>query len=280
MNTYKNKKPLAILMAVYNGEPYICEQIDSIIAQTNQDWTLYIRDDASTDTTVQIIKEYIVRYAGKVVLIDEGGENLGCRGNFFRLLEAVDSEYYMFSDADDVWYPETIERCYSEICKLNDGICNRPIVVHTNWSVTDVALNILIKDFWKETKFCPEKFYSYNLIAIANPVGGSQMTFNHYLKTLLFPLADNTLMHDRWIPMVAAANHGVFKPIKEPLRLYRMHGNNVYGIKLEKTKGVFKRIHDFIYLNKFVADKLRVAGYGGGMKYAFYKIIYTLKSRL
>lgn len=274
MNTYKNKKPLAILMAVYNGEPYICEQIDSIIAQTNQDWTLYIRDDASTDTTVQTIKEYIVRYAGKVVLIDEGGENLGCRGNFFRLLEAVDSEYYMFTDADDVWDFTTVEKCMGEMRKLDKGQ-KRPVIVHTNRVITDSNLNVTIGNFWKHMGFVPEKFYSYNLIAIANPVGGSQMTFNHYLKSLLFPLANNTLLHDRWIPMVAASNNGIFFPIYEPLIKYRMHRNNYYGIKTHR--GGVNRIKQIIGNNLLIVDKLKSAGYGGLAKYLWFKIVYTLK---
>lgn len=55
---YKCSKPIAILLAVYNGEKYMKVQIDSIINQTNRDWALYIRDDASTDLTREIIADW------------------------------------------------------------------------------------------------------------------------------------------------------------------------------------------------------------------------------
>ena len=51
-----NKASIAILMATYNGENYLREQIDSILCQTNQDWTLYVQDDGSKDATLDIIK--------------------------------------------------------------------------------------------------------------------------------------------------------------------------------------------------------------------------------
>lgn len=279
MKIYQNERPIAILMAVYNGEKYIREQIDSILRQTNTDWTLYIRDDASKDNTVQIIDEYVSKYPN-IIRIDDKDGNLGCRGNFFRLLETVESKYYMFSDADDVWFENKVQLSYDAIREIDKGE-QRPIIVHTTYSVTDENLNVKIANYWEATHFVPEKFYSYNLIALANPVGGADMMFNHYLKTILFPLADNTLMHDRWIPMVAAKNNGIFKAIHESVRYYRMHANNLYGVQEAKKEGlgVWSRIKRLYTTNKLVADKLVCAGWGSYAKYVVYKLIYMYKRR-
>lgn len=274
--TYENPRPIAILMAVYNGERFMREQIDSILAQTNQEWTLYIRNDGSTDRTADIIDAYVAAH-DNIVAVDPGGPNLGCRGNFFRLLEVVESEYYMFSDADDVWLPQKVEWTIAAMRELDrDG--RRPVVVHSDYTVTDAELNVLIPDYWKHVGMVPERFYSYNLIAIANPVSGAEMCFNHVLKTYLFPLAHNTLLHDRWIPMVAARHGAIFKAIHKPTLLYRQHGDNIYGIKKAASRGgLLQRLRGVWEGNRYVARKLVDAGYGSYWKYAWYKLVYTLK---
>ena len=120
-------RPIAILLAVYNGEKYLSEQIDSILDQTNTSWTLYIRNDGSSDGTQRIIDSYLRRFPDRIVQIDRGGANLGCRGNFFRLMETVEADYYMFSDADDVWLPEKIQRSFS-LLKQKEQLYERTLI--------------------------------------------------------------------------------------------------------------------------------------------------------
>mgnify|MGYP003168134053 CR=1 FL=1 len=57
---------IAILMATYNGEKYICQQIDSILSQTCKDWELYIHDDGSTDNTIAAVESYVEKYPDKI----------------------------------------------------------------------------------------------------------------------------------------------------------------------------------------------------------------------
>ena len=94
-------KRLAILMATYNGEKYIKEQIESILNQDTEDFdfTLIIRDDGSTDNTKNIIREYVDR--GKIIFIE--GQNKGAARGFISLLcDNQGYDYYAFSDQDDV----------------------------------------------------------------------------------------------------------------------------------------------------------------------------------
>ena len=100
---------IAILMATYNGETYLKEQIDSLLAQTCQDWHLYVHDDGSKDGTVAIVKGYAEQYPEKVTLLDYPPQGGPCK-NFLSMMEKVEAPYYMFCDQDDVWMPEKLCR--------------------------------------------------------------------------------------------------------------------------------------------------------------------------
>ena len=102
-----------ILMATYNGETYLREQIDSILRQSNTDWRLIIRDDCSTDSTVRIIQEYQAQYPDKFVLIQADTPSGSAQNNFFQLIrywqQHGGAEYVMFADQDDVWLRNKIQ---------------------------------------------------------------------------------------------------------------------------------------------------------------------------
>lgn len=93
-----------VIMATYNGEKYVVEQLDSIINQTIKPYTVIIRDDCSTDNTVKIINDYIKNYTGDVNFeVLDSTQNLGYIKNFEALAKAARSEFVFFCDQDDVW---------------------------------------------------------------------------------------------------------------------------------------------------------------------------------
>lgn len=101
-----------ILLATYNGHKYIKEQLDSLLAQTYPNITIYIRDDGSTDDTVAFIKSYIATNSSskKIILLENNGMNLGCPASFYQILKECESaDYYAFCDQDDIWYPDKIK---------------------------------------------------------------------------------------------------------------------------------------------------------------------------
>lgn len=106
----KGKKTslIYIVMSTYNGEKVIRPQIDSILAQTWQNWKLVIRDDGSTDQTRRILEEYQA-VDSRIQIIY--GENVGFSKSFFMALAACGEDgYYAFSDQDDIWKPEKLHR--------------------------------------------------------------------------------------------------------------------------------------------------------------------------
>ena len=133
---------VAVLLSSYNGEKYIAEQIESIMNQTYQKCVLYIRDDGSEDSTVDIIKECAERYKDKIRFYT--GKNIGFVRSFQLLLKHCDShEYYAWCDQDDVWMPEKIERA---VCLLEkDRRTNRddgdvPVLYFSDYDYYDESM--------------------------------------------------------------------------------------------------------------------------------------------
>ncbi|WP_316844672.1 glycosyltransferase [Pedobacter psychrodurus] len=276
---YKNTKSIAILLAVYNGEKYLPTQIDSLISQTNHDWTLYIRDDGSNDGTNQIISNYCEKY-DNIVQIDKGGHNLGCYKNFFRLLEVVDSEYYMFCDADDYWLPEKIEISYNFIKDKENQYPYVPILVHTDKAIADGNLNILFPSHWKYSRFNPDSISKFEHVPL-RIVGGATAMFNaackqHGLEPTSFHDA-----HDGWLAFQTARFGKIFA-IHQPLLIYRRHGENVTDKDSSGTmfKNQFRRLlnlKSFLSYHFKLASDLKSYGYGSASKYFYYRIVVFVK---
>lgn len=137
-------KRINILLSSYNGEKYIGEQIDSVMNQSDVNTILTIRDDGSTDGTLAVIQEKIVKYPERIRLIK--GENIGYRRSFLSLLEKAERcEYYGFCDQDDYWQTE---KCICGIKKIEESKSSM-VLYATGVTLVDEMLNIIGKtDSW------------------------------------------------------------------------------------------------------------------------------------
>ena len=231
----KNSTSIAILMATYNGEQFIREQLDSLFAQTYTDWTLFVRDDGSTDNTISIIESYQKEHHN-IVIIDNEGKNLGPFMNFMELLQKVDSPLYMFIDQDDVWLPHKIENEVAAFRSLN---CDEttPGLVFTNLQLVDENLNVLSASFWNSIHFSPYIFNSFTEQAFIGYITGCTMLFNKKAKEISFPVAQYAPMHDWWVAICIYKANGKVGFVETPQMLYRKHGNNVTGNFVSSQKG-------------------------------------------
>lgn len=269
-----NNKKIAILLGAYNAEKYLREQLDSLINQTNQDWTLYIRDDASSDSTAEIIDEYAKNYDNITKITDDLG-NLGCNGNYFHILSKVESEYYMFCNADDFWIKDKIEISYNEIVDIEKKITKKPIIIHTDLSITDEKLNIIYPSLWNFDNLNPENFKNYNHIGICSIVAGATMLFNKETKNITFPVHKDAPFFDHWMAMQIMKKKGVIKSIYRPTVYYRQIGTNLAAILTgEKNTIKYKilNLKDTLKRNAKEYEMLRKIGWGGYLKYVYYKI--------
>ncbi len=227
-----NKRSIAILMATYNGEKYLKEQIDSIMNQTNHDWTLYIQDDGSKDKTLDIIKSYSDE---RIVWVDNGLTRQGCCMNFMSLLNKVESSYYMFCDQDDVWLPEKVQISIDEVIRLEKISPNIPILVHTDKKRVDANLNVILESELNRTNYPLPKLEkmmkernSLDQFRLGTFIAGCVMCFNHKTKEISFPF-NNSRMQDSVIAMAVAKNNGIISTIYKPTMLYRIHSTNTCG---------------------------------------------------
>lgn len=265
-------KNVVILLATYNGEQYIRQQLDSLFAQTYQDFRIVIHDDGSTDGTVDIICEYIKKYPDKIEII-YGHSCGGAKTNFMYLLSEVEADYYFLCDQDDVWLPEKMELSIKKLHDIENEEHKHsqiPAIVFTDMYVVDAALNIIADSFIRYLGRNP-KNTSYTQILIDNPAAGTTMCFNKTLRDLAISsknvLWENVPMHDAWLLEVGAI-YGSVCCIDKPLVYYRQTGHNTMGAKTESTAdkvarnakelrgGFFARKKAFIAEARFFAREI------------------------
>ncbi|MED9996547.1 MAG: glycosyltransferase family 2 protein [Paludibacteraceae bacterium] len=222
-----------ILLSTYNGENFLREQIDSILAQTCTSWKLFIRDDASKDSTQLIIQEYVERYPGKIVWINKNEvQNVGVIKSFGLLLAQSKAPYFMFCDQDDVWLPHKIEQtlfAMQQAEKEMDGM-SVPLLVHTDLQVVDKELNQQHASFFEMLHFEPEKTHSnIHFALIYNCVTGCTVMGNTKARMACLPICDWAEMHDSWVTRQVLLHGGKVITLRQATMLYRQHGNNVLG---------------------------------------------------
>lgn len=217
-----------ILMAVYNGEKYLTEQIESILSQTFYDWQLFICDDCSSDRSFQIAREYEKKYPEKIKAFRNDKPTGSAQANFMNMLPLAKAEYIMFSDQDDFWLPEKIQVTFNKMKEAENKHGNVPLLVHTELTVADESLGVLHERFTAFQGLDPQK-KSLNSILAQNNVTGCTMMINRPLLEIAADAdPDDMLMHDWWFALTAAAFGGIeFVPV--PTVKYRQHGNNQLG---------------------------------------------------
>jgi glycosyltransferase involved in cell wall biosynthesis len=218
---------IAILLSTYNGERYLREQLDSLFCQTFSNFMLYVRDDGSTDSTMNILLEY-EKINSNLILFADNDRNKGASASFMWLLEKVESNYYMFCDQDDVWFPSKVQLCFDIIKAEEQRSVKNPILVHTDLIVTDSNLNVISNSLWENDKINPLKI-TRKYLRLVNYVTGCTMMFNRNARNLSVTSTNNMLMHDFWISMSVDSAKGVIISLPVPTMYYRQHSLNVIG---------------------------------------------------
>lgn len=228
---------VSILLAVYNGEKYLKQQIESILAQSYNDFKIVIRDDGSTDNSVKIINDFCNKYPEKISLIS-GAPTGSAKGNFAALLNACDDDYIMFCDQDDVWYPYKIELTLNLMKRTEANNKALPVLIHTNLAVADENLNVISSSFFDFQKLSPVMLLPQLLVQ--NNVTGCTVMINRALKEKCGMIPDDCIMHDWWLALVATA-FGRVNHIWESTIYYRQHSGNQVGAKASYGLAFIKR---------------------------------------
>jgi glycosyltransferase involved in cell wall biosynthesis len=212
-------------MATFNGDKYLRHQLDSIIFQRYNDWQIVISDDGSTDETIPIINEYQAKYNNKIIL--KNGPKKGVTENFIYLLNLdYDTEYYAFADQDDIWDEYKLYEAISVLKKLPE---NKP----TLYCGATILINDLGKIIGKRS------YTDFKNLSFSGALGfivatGNTMVFNAKTKKIFTKeMQDGNLVgHDWLVYLYVSALDGIVFYDTNPLVSYRIHENNISGIKI------------------------------------------------
>lgn len=235
------KETIDVLMATYNGEKHLKQQIESILNQTYNNINLIISDDCSKDSTVQILKEYEKKDNRITVYVQE--QNLGYIKNFEFLLTKVKNEIYMLSDQDDVWKTNKIENTYNKLKQ------EKADFVFTDLEVVDINLKQIyssFNDFMKLTRKI-KKYNGYERQYLYNCVTGCTIMSRKQFIDKILPLPSNSkyLVHDMWMGLIVSI-YGKVVYLDEKTIYYRQHGNNQIGAnKLSQKLKTFEEVRNF-----------------------------------
>ncbi len=233
----KKTETIDVLMATYNGEKYIREQIESILNQTYKDFRLIISDDNSQDNTVNILKEYQKKDDRIIVYTQK--ENLGYIKNFEFLLSKVENEIYMLSDQDDYWLEEKISKTYLKMKQ------DKADLVFTDLEVVNQNLEKIYPSFDKYMKLDKKinKFRNYKLQYLYNCVTGcTVMSKKSFIPQILpLPSKSKYVPHDFWIALVISLK-GKVTYLPDKTIKYRQHENNQIGS--DKPSHRIKKLED------------------------------------
>lgn len=233
---------ISILMATYNGELYIEEQIQSILKQSYQNYQLIVHDDGSTDNTLNIIRKYADIYKDKIKIIDDGIKTGGPRNNFFHLMGFIDTPYIMFCDQDDIWLPDKIKNAYDKCKEIESReSSDLPVLVFSDLIVTDEKLNVISDSLFKMQKTNSEYAKNINKLVYRNCITGCTVLFNKNALLVSKPFSNDALMHDWWLGLKVLQNNGVIGVVESTDILYRQHNENSVGAKEFTWKRIFKK---------------------------------------
>ncbi len=232
---------IQIVLATYKGEKFLPEQIDSILAQTHTNWQIIARDDGSPDLTRAILRAYAMKHGDKIKLIEDGDTNLGCCGNFARLMEHTTAPYVAFADQDDVWHPDKLEKSLAQLKAMEAAYGETtPLLVHHDISIIDANGQPVAPSFEKKYKVGKANS-SIEHMLVQPIVHGFAALGNRALIDKSLPLHAQEDAHDNYVSMVAAV-FGKIGYNPNQLADYRIHGANVAGgnnpFYSLRTKGV------------------------------------------
>lgn len=219
---------VSVAMAVYNGERFLREQIDSILAQLGELDELVISYDKSTDGTKRLIDSYAA--ADSRVQVVENNGTLGIQGNFNNAITACRGTYIFLSDQDDVWLDGKVTAVIDTFVQTGADI-----VVHDGY-MADSLLQVQPRTIFERAGTYDSPLW--NLVKCN--YWGCCMAFRASLRSLLCPIPSNGwVSHDHWIGILGGLRGKIVR-CKQVLIIHRLHGSNVTPRRRRDLWTIFK----------------------------------------
>lgn len=251
---------ILVLMATYNGEKYLREQLDSVFSQESVDISILVRDDGSSDNTCSILEEYSKEHR----LTWYADQHLNVAKGYFALMQkaaGTDFEYFAFCDQDDVWDKNKLSIAINSISEIKG-----PALYYSGQRLVDGDLNFIEEHELNRERSLTTRF-------ILSDFAGCTGVFNRkLLNEVVSYTPDYMLMHDTWILKVCLALGGTVIVDPKAHMSYRQHGRNTVGLG-RSFPAYLKQVKQ--YLNEYkVEPQMRelIKGYGNKMVNPYYEI--------
>ena len=217
------KDRVAILLCTYNGSAFLEQQLESFVFQTHNNWVIYASDDGSSDKTLDILTSFQAKYGQDRLTVCKGPRQ-GFAKNFISLIKnhTVMADYFAFSDQDDIWLEDKLERSIAKLIGSPHGVpalyCSRTRLINADRHV--IGFSPLF------TK--PPGFRNALVQSLA---GANTMLINNAARDLLAETEDeaHVVAHD-WLAYLLVSGCGgkvIYDPV--PTLDYRQHGGNLIG---------------------------------------------------
>ena len=278
---------IEILLATYNGERFLPEQIESIINQSYTDYKILASDDNSSDCTFEILRSYESVLGEKINVVQSNTHS--AKENFYNLLDMADAEYIALCDQDDFWESDRLKKSLKAVQRLERRYGKEtPILVHSDLEIVDenlssqnkkmselTGISEAITHAKKESKYLytistEESFSRY---LVENNITGNTVIINKALLDI-YKRPKVSFMHDWWLGMIAFT-FGKVGYLNECLVKYRQPGSNELGAKnplalrnirkrnkqriRENYDCMFAQVEEFLLLYKNELGKSRSA---------------------
>ena len=231
-----------ILLATYNGDKYLENQLYSLLSQTYKDWRLLIHDDGSTDDTLQIIQKF-QDLDPRIQLLDDGIKCGGPAQNFLHLLKQSTADYTIFCDQDDIWFE-------TKLADLKNAFENKPMLVFCDaYSYSENKGIIANKVIAVERKHLRQQLF------LNGGIHGCSIMFNKPLRDKIHTIPPHQAMHDHFLTLFALS-FGTLKYLNKSLMLYRQFHENKFTTNIDTS--IIKRLasaHPVVERKHYIATQ-------------------------
>ena len=222
-------KLISIAMCSYNGERFIKEQIDSILDQSYSNFELIITDDCSSDTTIDIIKNY--QENDKRIKLYQNDTNLGFVKNFEKAISLCKGEYIALADQDDIWKKDKLKIFIENI--------DENVLIYSDAILIDEHSQSMNKELIRPTNDLVSGSNNRAFI-LTNCVSGNTLMFKKALLQYILPIPDDVSFHDIWIAFVAST-YGSITFTNESMTYYRRYPEQVTKSREKNYESFFDR---------------------------------------
>jgi glycosyltransferase involved in cell wall biosynthesis len=232
-NVDKAIPKVAILLATFNGEKFLEQQLTSLERQLGVEPIIYVCDDGSVDGTIDILKSWSTQ--GKIREIFYSDFSDPSRV-FFKLLKQVNDESYVaFCDQDDIWDKMKLKKLIGLIGEesIQLSFCARTAISWDGLEIKELNVN--------------QKSIGFPNSLVENLIPGNTMVLNRKAVNFINSLGnENVKYYDSWIYLLISS-FGICHYLPERLVSYRLHESNRIGLRKRKFRYQLESVENYFF---------------------------------